>query len=476
MKKSVFYLSIVILFGAILFTSCEKEDHRVSEFEAQKIKLSQAEIISISHDNHRELSESEVLEVLLNFQKEQLKETFSLKSTASNDYLIKLKYYVSDTNSKDTYLKSSNEGKFVLPIYEIEIKNDTDKGVAYVSADSRYPNVLAYIPNALNKEEEVQTGKSSMLKYSEKVALSHIEAVEFIKDSLRATTLQKIANELQMAVRDIDMSTIEQHISYDEKNDLNEVLLKANPIQNPPMTMSQKGPLASITWEQTDPYNSKLPNLPSFSDMHFPAGCGVIAGATLLSIVQPAMTVSSININWAYLMERPKIVGETYGWGETPDPQDKLDMVAYFIKDVYYGTYTSTSFENDAWFGESSTTTANLINYLRKHINIDDKQPMNLDNQLNSLNYYRPILMGGIHDAGTAEKGSHAWVIDGYRICKKSTRQIVKVYDLYFHANMGWGGTDDGYYLVGSDVSLTFNTGLGEYNANLWQMCNARSK
>lgn len=53
---------------------------------------------------------------------------------------------------------------------------------------------------------------------------------------------------------------------------------------------------------------------------------------------------------------------------------------------------------------------------------------------------------------------------------------LLKSYDLYFHANMGWGGTDNGYYKVNADTSTDFETTLGTYNLNFWEITEIHKK
>lgn len=51
-------------------------------------------------------------------------------------------------------------------------------------------------------------------------------------------------------------------------------------------------------------------------------------------------------------------------------------------------------------------------------------------------------------------------------------------YDLYLHANMGWGGMESGWFLVGADWNLSFDVFYGErqYGLGLEMAINARKK
>lgn len=443
-------------------------DGQMSRATLGKVELTNAEVASIAFDNPIEIAENEVLDILNEFCQS---DENGLKSAKIPNASIVSKFFISNGNDAKQLTKSAysgNSASISIPVYEIQVVEGDDEGMAYVSADSRLPKVLAYIPK--KAKEGVETAKDIMLDLSQKAALDYVNRIENLKDSLRDQTLEKISQELALTQSAIEFDAIKDYLSVADDS-----RLKASPVVNPSGVMVQIGPFASVQWGQSDPYNIKLPRLPMFDDMHFPAGCGVVAMATCLSIVTPDMKVNSININWAYLKQRPYIVGPPlYGNPtEAVDPQDKLDMMGYLIHDIYYGSSTTTTFDKDKYFGTSGTTSANMESYLKKHINIDTWKSMNLDNQLISMNARNPIVMSG---TTVDESGSHAWVIDGYRLCKKTTRELIKIYDIYFHANMGWDGTDDGYYMIASDLSLDFETGVNHYNSNLYQMCNARKK
>ena len=76
-------------------------------------------------------------------------------------------------------------------------------------------------------------------------------------------------------------------------------------------------------------------------------------------------------------------------------------------------------------------------------------------------------IMGGTHTAN--EQAEKRFSCLGYRwICNlhKKSREFLRNNDLYFHANIGWDGTDNGFYKVNADASTDFETTLGTYNIN----------
>ncbi len=74
---------------------------------------------------------------------------------------------------------------------------------------------------------------------------------------------------------------------------------------------------------------------------------------------------------------------------------------------------------------------------------------------------------------------NHAWIIDGFAICKKSTREILRQNDLYFHANMGLeGGEYSGYYRVDPTIDISFELEDYEttYSKDFWVISDIRPK
>lgn len=77
----------------------------------------------------------------------------------------------------------------------------------------------------------------------------------------------------------------------------------------------------------------------------------------------------------------------------------------------------------------------------------------------------RPIII-----TGTCDRGNHAWVLDGFQ--KRTNNFTQELY--YVHANMGWSGNGDGYFLIGN--SMSFQTGGDDYNRNIAIYPNVRKK
>lgn len=98
---------------------------------------------------------------------------------------------------------------------------------------------------------------------------------------------------------------------------------------------------------------------------------------------------------------------------------------------------------------------------------------------MESLSEGNIVIIKGTYEAGTRPgtrslgggSGIHCWLLDGFqqRTRPTTTRMISNPFDIYIHANFGWGGTEDGYYMADSDMTqLGFYTdNNGNFNTNL---------
>lgn len=213
-----------------------------------------------------------------------------------------------------------------------------------------------------------------------------------------------------------------------------------------------RGPLVKTEWSQNSPYNLSLPvpNKPS-TQAHVYTGCAVTAACQLMTAIKPNLTLEGTVIDWDYLTETSTI--------STNAPQRKLDMLGKLHKWVYneldatpaydiYGYHNGTgvSANSQVWF---------YGNYFNHSENYNQYDP---DVLLRSFNADRPSLIRG---------QGHAWILDGYIIAQKAVTSssissraiIVQYYDMFWHANLGWGGTANGYYKLKLDTHVDFESG-----------------
>lgn len=460
MKFCKVLVSVLLSF---LIVSCGNESEEVDRGRqpdnSKVVKLTNEELVSIANDNPTELPESSITDIIEEFR---LTKPNDLKQTKSASSIkVSKKYYINRNGEKGSQTKSlsgDNSSTLSIPIYEVELD---DSGLAYVSTDSRFASVLAYIPKKAGVEEEGKTAKQILLGMSEEAALNYVTKVEKLKDSLRTQTLVKIGEELSLDLNEVNFEGVKDYLVLDEER-----TTKAKPIGSTPgQSYGEIGPLVRVSWDQNYPFSLGLPQNPNFPfpTMRYPVGCAVVAMGQAITAVQPApsMTIEGTRLDWNEMLRYSRPLE-----GSTAEKH-----IALLMKNIYYETGTETTWETK--FGSSNTSPSRMLPYLRKYINADDIEKFNLDKLLSSFNLGRAALMYGYADDTSA---AHGWVCDGYKLCKKMSRQLVQQYDVYYHANLGWNNSDTGYYLIASNVTLSFQTSEGTFANSVYQICNLRAK
>jgi len=470
---SLLFLSILV------WSACnEKFDDPADDLNQQQelVSLSYDEYISIAYDTPGEISEEQILGLVDQFGEMGVQTRSATKvSVTIND-----KYYLKTGDGITT--KSTDKGEGTIPVYRVNLGNGENKGMAFVVADVRFAKVMAYIPK-VDDTDFSQTGAEDMLALSESSVLFELERYNQIKDSLRNKTLEKIGKELNI-----------EKVEFDDVKDLltiqGEITTKAAPIDDIwdyggpnilPVVQSELLPRTKTKWSQNIPYNRKLPLGRMWNEMfeeeyydNVPAGCSVTAIAQIITVLQPRKSVNGVMMNWSYLTENPTIVEPSYF--SEGDPQDKRDMVALLFQDIYDKTQTTSEVDDAGYIVGSSTSNDKTLEYLRSVLNVESGiRSWDCNRVLNSLKANKLVWCGGQRlKEGGEEKRSHAWIIDGYCIATYSIG-IRKDWVLdFFHANMGWAGTDDGYYLIrthypdgGTWTDLSWETVLGTYDRNI---------
>lgn len=480
-------LTFVFLAGVI--SSCQNEviSDSNSVIDESKVQLSMDEALSIANDNPTILSEDKILAMVNDFSNSlgsKTRSAFNTKASIAGSYQIG--GIISNKATRGTTTDS-------IPVYEVRLMSGEKSGYALVSADSRSAGLLAYIEDG-DFEKKDSTGAGLMLKLAEATTVSEINKVERLKVELREKTLKKIASSLGKST-----------VTYDEIKDLIEVNgVKGNEITSRSTAYDQPvsqivslmpqndGAVLKTEWSQDEPYNLLLPKSyePQFhSETHYPMGCAIAAGVQTLAAIAPSMTIDGTVIDWAFVTKKPQLSYNSYFGGD----HEEAMMVSKVVKHMYEETETTPNIDTDFQYGyyddpnipcvkSSSTSVSKLLNYLKRYVSCGTYYNQYApDPLLNTINANRQMpcvaIMGGTHTATEqAEKGSHAWVIDGYAICVKTSREILRNNDLYFHANMGWGGQDNGFYKVNADTSIEFETALGNYNINFWEITEIHKK
>lgn len=496
-------LLLTVAFGSFLFSCSNNEQFEFDNGsnKQDQMALTVSETLSLNEGKGEELSETDVMKIAQEYIGDINENSLSAKNTTNIEtratttapkLSISKKYYLNDT-------QETTRGVFTgikAPVYDIDVTNaDGTKGVIIVGGDDRCPKVIAYIPKykVLKDNVELKTPSTSnstqenlMLGLSKAVYKNKLTKISEAQTK-KTATLEKIAKGLNILSSNVDSNAINEYISkYGtvkkaiEIDMADEITRSASMDEPGSKVVRSYGKPCGVLWDQEAPYNGMYDEdwvdigfgMASYD--HYPAGCGVVAIAQIMAALEPAgMKCCGQKIDWAYLKEKEVVNAGPFG---VIDEQRKIDMVAALFRDIYNKTKSYPVWgtgETDQWPPEkvncvvqTGTSSSNVYNYFNSLstvtvVNNNISSLINWDPEVvrQSLQYSFPVFVGG---------NGHAFVLDEFVYCVKSlTRTLIKQYDVYFHANFGWGADNhaNGYYLVEDTVNgtITFETSLGNY-------------
>lgn len=492
-----------ILFSALISSfllSCNDEETSYLENNSSptnSMALNLKETLSLNQNLGKELSEQDILKILEDYVKDINQNSISCNNTQtrtiskSPKFKVSNKYYLGDNQTT-----RSNTTGIKAPVYEVQIDNGNEtKGLAIVGGDDRYPVVIAYIPsyqqeNPNKKTEQIPVNTDFMLGLSKAVYKDNLEQIASAQTN-KKQTIEKIAKGLNIPVSDVDSQDIDAYIQkYGiERNPVEQDLTNIETRTDPSSPMDEPasklvrsyGKPCGTEWDQWSPYNLDYPidwvailGPDMCSKTQHPAGCAVTAIAQIIAALQPGgMTCNGIQMRWDYLKEKKRINAGPFG---DIDPKDKIDMVSALFKDIYDKTNSYPQWgtgSSDEWppqevqcVLQTGTNSTDIYNYFSSKsgvtvVNNNITGMMRWDPEIirQSLQYSFPVFVGG---------NGHAFVLDEFLYCTKklTTYELIKQYDVYFHANFGWTDTlGNGYYLVKDtqNGTIIFHTGLGDY-------------
>lgn len=489
MKKSILYISFLI----VCFSSAcsDKTDLYIDNSNSDKIVLTHSELMSISFDKVVEASEEKVCSMISDFLAMKSEDS-QTRSTSNMKFTVKEKSYLANeevspiTRSSDLALAEES-----IPVYKVMVEEDGKSTLAYVSADMRAPGVLAIFENFPSDESAFEIGMNepntrAIFALTEIDLVKNISDVEKLRSELREKTIEKICDELDMPVSEYAFENVINNIQV-ESSDI--TITRGYPVYGPPTQLvTQKLPLTKIVWHQKEPYNENCPpgkiliNVPGLSPWlengHVPAGCVTLAVA-MIDACTKRTPVGGQTLDWNYYNANPNLSSS----GNIVTPSNKLTPATKMISYIY--SYLNSFPMYKSLNGESyvSATGANIssaYNYISAFYNYDGRKSFDPDLALNSLNQGRPVLLdgnvyGSTHENPNANvRDGHAFVLDGYMICQKSSSlsmaetraDIVKMYDMYWHLNLGWGSECSAYFKLNSsaDCFVEVNDKWGRYS------------
>ena len=441
MKK---FLSLFAVFFILI--SC---DHRIDlkkEFDGKIVNLTQEEFLSIAYEQPTELNVEEVKLIASDFLN-SFEKKVSVTATRSNEVNFKI-----GTVSKSNFTpyatqqtRSFSADTLTLPIYEVNIISGKGQGVIYVSADKCNAEVITFIPQvSQDKEVFVKSGGAFFLEWAKKSAYEQFIRTKNTKEKLRDITISKISSQLGINKSDVKWEQISDKVIVEKTT-------RATPINSPTtQIVSICAPIVKTEWSQTSPYNLLLPppNAPSFQK-HVYTGCAVTAACQLMTAIKPNLTLDGMSIDWNYLTETPQI--------DMTVPQRKLEMVGKLHKWVFEQLDATPAYDANGYHNGTGVSANNQVWFYGNYFNHSENyEKYNPDALLRSFRLGRPALIRG---------QGHAWIVDEYIIAQKTitnkadTRAvIVQYYDMFWHVNLGWGGSSNGYYKLNPNTHVTFET------------------
>lgn len=430
---------IIILTCFILLYSCHNNGLTIDADYSHKgyVELSPEEMASISFNDTTHLTDTEVIDIL-------------------NTYIRNIDVSTSSTDSLTinniTKIFAKSPASF---LYEIDYNLNEDY-TAIVSGDKRFPYVLASFKSNTTKDDD--NVDIPPILYAKNLLSNNVRKIKQIKDSLYNSTIDKINRTLGKNFDDLTEEDKRSLISIKEGS-----MSRATIITNPPNdAIAGNGPFITVCWNQGMPYNQLMPQTCPDNwlwDYRYPISSSVVAVSQILSYIRPTIIINGTTINWKYLCEKEEIHDTSDYFGTyVKDPEEKCSMIAQLMK--YVGDQCNVSYSCNS----SSVYPQKIIDFFNRYkIHIDNGQNLDVTKLKSSIDELRPVLMYGQDSNG----GGHWWVVDGYRTQVATRGTFFPGYNVYMHANMGKGKSYNGYYLVDSNGSLTFDTQFAHFNKNL---------
>ena len=432
MKK----IFIVALCVAGMMSSCSDIDDNIANDAKSSILLTQQEYASIVPDSQLEMTQDEIVDMVSKFSTTGN----STRAIAANPTIVKKFSLSSYSNGKQ------------IPLYEVSLNEGDDAGYAIVSGDERVPGVIAYVEHgSLN---DTLTNKGA--------------------DSLRASAKAKIS--AKIGTSSFTFEGVKDRIEVQKG------ITRSVATSDPQGTLlKQVTPLITTKWNQCAPYNNLMDETTASEMQNWPyygknaVGCTAVAIAQIVAFYECLSTVNGVSLNWSALKASSQI--SNYG------NESLKTQISNLFYHVAHGI--QTTWNN----GVGGAKISNASSYLsRLGITFDSGRKwagysMDAGRIIESLDKLYTVIITGAYEAGTRSSsvgGRHCWILDGYQIRRRTTttRIIVKQNDTYIHANFGWSGSEDGYYMVDRNTTnLDFETSFnGHYNQDLKLYPNVRKK
>lgn len=234
-------------------------------------------------------------------------------------------------------------------------------------------------------------------------------------------------------------------------------------------------PLVTTTWNQDTYYNALCPYNPLSDldiDMRSYVGCVALTMGNILYYYRfPENGTGSLfyipkeyddngELLYTYPPQMVNFGSSTYNYNNMTDQLTSYN--GELAKLLYHcGVAVRMGYGHDGSGSQSEYAMDALQSFYNfghdsQFTSIEDVAPSSdlmyrwIDQAVAELNAYRPLFFSGRN----ATDGGHAWIVDGYTTITQDS-----VSNTYFHINWGWGGYDNGFFLLTNQ-----NTHSGNFN------------
>ena len=223
--------------------------------------------------------------------------------------------------------------------------------------------------------------------------------------------------------------------------------------------------LLTTTWDQGCNYNAQCPydaSAGSYLCYRCPTGCGATAQAQIMKYhAFPTQGTGSHTYTHAtYGSLSANFATTTYNWSSMPNNVSSANAAVATLM-FHVGVAVEMNYDaagSGSYITDHRAAFVNYFNYKSTAAAVGKSSYTNtqwaalikgdLDNSL-------PVFYTGFDQTGS---GGHAWVVDGY--------QGNGTYTENFHINWGWGGYENGYFLLSDLTPSPGGIGGGSYDFN----------
>ncbi|MDR0332794.1 MAG: C10 family peptidase [Dysgonamonadaceae bacterium] len=369
-----------------------------------------------------------------------------------------------------------------------------DAGFAIIAADTRIESpILAFVEDgSLDLSKEIDhPGLAIFLSGAEEYIERSIIESEQRRDSLLADILTKIE---VVGV----MDTVYLDDAATRRGDSEWRTGETTTISGGPwITDSRMGPLSTVEWGQSFPYNDlvkskKCTNPSSYlpftsCDLVVPTGCVATATAMLMAYWGEPAQIDGYNMDWGLLNEYTGGNSNVHEniWGKlvipTTLPARLSGRQVLFSNNVSrlmerIGHHVGMNYGCSKHGGSGIANMQKMVNFLHKMGYTGGcEENYNTRVVINSLNNRHPVLASGFRDRTLfVPHTGHTWLIDGYLRQRQQIMITVTITDVaqgpagpflrtrtmittetvyssyYLHNNWGWNGSYNGFFVAGS--------------------------